>query len=196
MKKNEVFLAWLVLSLLLFPREGRPSAIPEPMVKFKTLKETVTQLLPGAKNLSRRDIVLNSKHLKRLEKYKNWDTDATEFVIYHAKNAGKKIQRTLILFPEHTRQGTLVVAVALDNGGTVTGTVLMEAQQPTMNFLMPLLRAGYMDSFSGKDRTLKLTLAKKYRSTGLSIISRTYALRIANAVKKSAQLFHIYFRKR
>ena len=167
----------------------------EPMVKFFSLKETVAKLLPEAKQLSRRDIVLEKRHLDQLANHKNWDSKETEFVIYHSKTAEKKITGTLILFPEQTRQGTIVVAVSLDNKGRVTQALVMEAQQPTVQWLLPLLRADYMDTFSGKDKSLKLKLAQTFKSDEFSAISQTYALRLANAVKKSSQLFHVYFNR-
>jgi hypothetical protein len=167
----------------------------ESMVEFFSLKETVAKSLPEAKQLSRRDIVLEKRHLDQLAKHKNWDSKETEFVIYHSKTAEKNITGTLILFPEQTRQGTIVVAVSLDNKGRVTQALVMEAQQPTVQWLLPLLRTDYMKTFIGKNKSLKLKLAEPFKSDDFSAISRTYALRLANAVKKSSQLFHVYFNR-
>jgi len=89
----------------------------EPMVPFFTLKETAEKLLPGAENLTRRDIELSADKRRELEKNKNWNSEEDAYILYHQKNAEKKITRTLVLFPEASRQGTLVVAVALDNHG-------------------------------------------------------------------------------
>lgn len=185
---------WALCGVLLWATSSE-AELTEPMVKFFTLKETVAQLLPESDKLSRRDIVLNEVQQNRLSRFKNWDTDTTEFVVYHSKNAKSKITGSLVLFPEHTRQGILVVAVALDNSGKVVRTILMEAQQPTVRWILPLLRAGYMETFAGKDQSLKLSLSGKFRDPAFSPISRTYALRVANAVKKSAQLFRVVFKR-
>jgi hypothetical protein len=186
---------FLFIGVIGFQPDQVEAKLVEPMVKFFSLQKTVAKLLPEAKILSRRDIVLEKRHLDQLSRHKNWDTKETEFVIYHAKTAAKKITGTLILFPEQTRQGTIVVAVAMDNKGKVNQALVMEAQQPTVQFLLPLLRADYMDIFSGKDKSLKLKLEQRFKGDDFSTISQTYALRLANAVKKSSQLFHIYFHR-
>lgn len=165
------------------------------MVTFRTLKETLTQLLPQSRNFTRRDITLNKGQVKHLKRNRNWDTFTREYVLYHSKNAENKITRTVVLFPQWTRQGNLLVAVGLDNHGVVTGTVLMEAQRPTVNSLMPVLRSDLLDSFTGKDKSMKLKLPKSLKKKSLAPISKLYALRITNAVKKSAQLFEIIFQR-
>lgn len=165
----------------------------ESMVKFSGLKETLSELLPAGETLTRRDIVLSENQLKQLARFKNWNSQEAEFIFYHSRNADDKITRTLILFPEQTHQGTLLVAVALDNDGKVIEARLMEAQEPTLRWVMPLLRVNYMKTFTGQDSGMKLALDKNLRRKGLSDLSKTYALHLANAVKKSAQLFEVFF---
>lgn len=197
-RRKAHFLRFAVLfaCILLIGNSGAATAAPlEPMVKFSGLKETLAELLPDQETLTRRDIVLTQDHLKQLENFKNWDTQETEFILYHSRNAKDKITRSLILFPEKTRQGTLLVAVALDNSGKVTEARLMEAQEPALRWVMPLLRADYMKTFVGADSGMKLVLDKNLRRKDLSDISQTYALHLANAVKKSAQLFKIFFNR-
>jgi len=164
----------------------------EPMVPFFSLKETVAKLLPGAEHLTRRDIELTAEKRRELEKHENWNSKEDRFVLYHQKTADKKITGTLVLFPEHSRQGTLVVAVALDNKGAVTEALVMEAQRPAVEWLLPLFRQNYMQRFAGLGENLNIQATARLKEDAPPI-SRTYALRIANAVKKSAQLFHVYF---
>ncbi|MEE9257954.1 MAG: hypothetical protein V3U37_00300 [Nitrospinaceae bacterium] len=196
MRQNLKLVIRILSFAVLFSASETFAEFPEPVVRFHTLKETVARLLPDSENLTRRDIALTAKHLARLKTFKNWDTDTTEFVLYHSRNKNEKIVRTLILFPEHTRQGTLLVAVALNNRGTVMEAVLMEAQRSTIDWILPLLRADYMKIFAGKDSALRLVLDKKFKDSSFSNISQTYALRLANTVKKSAQLFQVFFNKK
>ncbi len=170
--------------------------LPPKMVQFKTLREGLTALLPQTSNLSRREIVLEDRHLDRLRRYRNWDTQETRFTVYHAYNERERIVRSVLLFPERTRQGTLLVAVALDNQGGVTGALLLEAQEGTLRWVVPLLRAGYMQRFRGAGPSLDLSLDREFREADYPPISETYALRLANAVKKSAQLFTVFFLNR
>ncbi|MBI4383489.1 MAG: hypothetical protein HY579_05585 [Nitrospinae bacterium] len=166
----------------------------EPMVPFVSLKEAVAKLLPGAKKLTQRDIVLGGERLDRLRKLKNWDTDETQFTLYHARDEKGRIAGALVIFPEQTVQGPLVLAVALSNEGRVTEALLMEAGNKTVDRLLPLLRAGYMRTFAGKDKDMKLVLDKKFKTPEFSPLAQTYALHIANAVKKSAQLLDALFK--
>ncbi|PIQ97202.1 MAG: hypothetical protein COV67_05490 [Nitrospinae bacterium CG11_big_fil_rev_8_21_14_0_20_56_8] len=180
--------------LLLFSAAPSGALPREAMIPFSSIKEAVAQMLPSTGNLIRRDIVLDEKHLARLSRFKNWDTEETEFVIYHSRNAENKVTGTLILFPEHTRQGTLVVAVALDNHGRVTGARLVEAQEPTVQWVLPLLRANYLDRFKGATLALDLALPKEFKGKNFSSISQTYARRLANSVKKTAQMFDAVYK--
>ncbi len=166
----------------------------EPMVPFFSLKETVAKLLPGAEHLTRRDIELPPDKRQKLEQQKNWNSKEDRFTLYHQKTAEQKITRTLVLFPEHSRQGTIVVAVALDNKGAVTEALVMEAERPAVEWLLPLFRQNYMQRFAGLGEDLNIQATARLKEEAPPI-SHTYALRLANAVKKSAQLFRVYFER-
>lgn len=195
--KQNSFLAILFFLAVALQQDNLASAQPfQASTKFFTLQETVAKLLPNAQVLTRRDVSLTPKQLARLKKHRNWDSDTTQFVFYHARNKKKKIVRTLVLFKENPTRGRMVAAVALSNQGKVVDALLMEAQNNTINWIMPLLRADYMQTFIGKDKNLKLKLSKKFASSEFTSISQTYALLIANAVKKSAQLFHVVFNRK
>lgn len=166
------------------------------LIRFKTRVETLKQLLPETLNVTQRDITLTDTQLSKLKKLKNWNTDDVDFTLYHSKNKEEKITRTVILFPEYTRQGMFKVAVGLSNQGEVVEALVMEAENTVAEWLLPLLRTGYMETFAGKGRDMKLELDKKFTTRSYTPITQTYALHIANAVKKSAQLFDVVFRKK
>ncbi|MBI4388751.1 MAG: hypothetical protein HY580_01110 [Nitrospinae bacterium] len=195
---NKILRILILTALISAFQPGVPASAEtvEPMVPFFTLKEAVAKLLPNAKKLTQRDIVLDGERLNRLRQLKNWDTGETRFTLYHARNEKGKITGALVIFPEPTVQGPLVLAVALSNEGRVTEALLMEAGNKTADRLLPLLRAGYMQTFAGKDKDMKLVLDKKFKGQEFSPIAQTYALHIANAVKKSAQLFDALFKKK
>lgn len=193
---TKAFHGALVFLCLVLPTAVASAQPYQSHIKFFTLKETVAKLLPDSPVLTRRDIVLTGKQLRRLRKFKNWDSKTTAFVFYHAKNKDKKILRTLILFPEDARQGSMVMAVALSNQGRVVDAVLMEAQNKAVNWILPLLRAGYLQTFAGKKSDLKLKLSKKFKGREFSKLTQTYALLMANTIKKSAQLFQVAFNRK
>ena len=156
------------------------------------MQEAVKVLLPASPGLTERDFQLSPSQRQRLEKTKNWDTRETRFVMVHAKDKEKKITRTMIVFPESTRKGILRVAVGLSNRGRVTGAILMEAPHALIPWLQPLLKTGYMKTFAGKG--YKLKLHESVDGQSFPPLTRTYARHLANAVKKSAQLFQVAFR--
>lgn len=188
----------LVLASIIIYHSGAYAAeqAMSSLIRFKTRVETLKQLLPATEVVTQRDITLTEIQRRKLKKLKNWNTDEVDFTIYHAKNKEEKIVRTVILFPEYTRQGMIMVAVGLSNQGEVVEALVMEAENTVSEWLLPLLRSGYMETFSGKGKDLKLELDKKFTASPFTPITRTYALHIANAVKKSAQLFNVVFIKK
>lgn len=165
-----------------------------PMVRYHSLKDTVARLLPDAPVMTRRDVSLTSDQLRRLKTLKNWDSNETQFELYHARNQRKKITRTVVIFREYTPQGVLLVAVGLSNRGQVTDAILMEVPNRIVQWIQPLLRAGYMQAFAGKDFRMPLEPDPKFQNEEWSTLTRNYALRLANAVKKSTQLFQVVFK--
>lgn len=192
-KKNRM--GWVVvLSIAVLPAVVPAAEFMAPVVTFYTTQDAVKELLPAAPFLTERDFQLSPSQRQRLERTKNWDTRETRFIMYHAKNKEKKITRTMIVFPESTQKGILRVAVGLSNRGRVTEAILMEAPHALIPWLQPLLKTSYMKTFAGKDYKLKLNESLDGQS--FSPLTRTYARHLANAVKKSAQLFQVAFRSR
>ncbi len=165
-----------------------------PMIRYYSLKDAVARLLPEAPAITRRDVYLTSDQLRRLKTLKNWDSNDTQFELYHARNQRKKVTRTVVVFREYTPQGVLLVAVGLSNRGQVTDAILMEAPNRIVQWIQPLLRAGYMQAFTGKDYRMSLEPDPKVQNEEWSALTRNYALRLANAVKKSTQLFQVVFK--
>ncbi|WP_237097860.1 hypothetical protein [Nitrospina gracilis] len=164
-----------------------------PVIRYLTLKETVEALLPSAEELSKRNVQLSHRKLEKLRRLKNWDTNDDTFVFFHAKTKEGRITRTLVTFREYIRQGgVLLMAVSLDNDGRILEVRLMEAPNFVIQWIQPILRSDYLDSFKGKDHRLDLELGPEYRDR-FSGITQQFALKMANAVKKSAQLFMVEF---
>ena len=196
--KDFVFIRFVAGVLLLFcivlgPALGWADDFLRPVIRFHTLKETVQDLLPDAAELTKRNIELPSHKLAKLRRLKNWDTHDDAFVMFHAKNRQHQITRTLVIFREYIRQGgVLLMAVALDNDGRILEVRLMEAPNFVIQWIQPIRRSDYLESFQGKDHRLDLILDPEYREA-FSSITEQFALKMANAVKKSAQLFMVEF---
>ncbi len=161
-------------------------------VKLVSTKESVQRLLPKGK-LYVKEVNLGESQLETLQSHDNWNTPARHFKFFVSRDENGKLQRVMTLMVEFTRHGPVVVAVALDPQGQVTGAILTDTQVEPLTWLNPLLKKNYMQAFQGKDSTMALTLDAKWQE-GFSRISQDFARVIANAVKKSAQLFEVVFR--
>lgn len=160
-------------------------------VKLVSTKESVQRLLPKGK-LFVKEVDLTASQLKKLRSFDNWDTRTAHFRFFVSRDGAGKLQRAMVPMVEFTRHGPVVVAVALDSQGKITGVILTDTQVEPLTWLEPLLKKNYMQMFIGKDSRMPLTLDAQWK-TELSGISQDFAQVISNAVKKGAQLFDVVF---
>ncbi len=161
-------------------------------VKLLSMKETVQRLLPKGK-LFVKEVDLTQNQLDILRSFDNWTTRARHFKFFVSRDKQGRLQRVMTSMVEFTRHGPVVVAVALDPQGKVTGAILTDTQVEPLAWVEPLLKKNFMQTFQGKDSHMSLTLDAKWEN-GFSRISQDFALVIANAVKKSAQVFDVVFK--
>ena len=160
-------------------------------VKLLSTKETVQWLLPKGK-LFVKEVDLTVNQLEKLRSLDNWDTRAGHFKFFVSRDGSGRFQRAMVSMVEFTRHGPLVVAVALDPQGIITGVILTDTQVEPLTWLEPLLKKNYMQTFIGRDSRMPLTLDAKWKAD-FSRISQDFARVINNAVKKGAQLFDVVF---
>ncbi len=160
-------------------------------VKLLSMKETLQRLLPQGK-LFVKEVDLTPGQLEKLRSFDNWDTRAAHFKFFISRDQQGRLRRVMISMVEFTRHGPVVVAVAIDPQGKITGALLTDTQVEPLNWVEPLLKKNFMQAFQGKNSQMPLTLDPQWQQ-GFSRISQDFALVIANAVKKSAQLFDVVF---
>lgn len=160
-------------------------------VKLLSTKETVQRLLPQGK-LFVKEVDLTPGQLEKLRSFDNWDTRASHFKFFVSRDRQGQLRRVMISMVEFTRHGPVVVAVAIDPQGKITGAILTDTQVEPLTWLEPLLKKNFMQAFQGMNSQMPLTLDPQWQQ-GFSRISQDFALVIANAVKKSAQLFDVVF---
>ncbi len=161
-------------------------------VKLVSTKETVQRLLPKGK-LFIKEVDLTENQLDKLRSFDNWNTHASHFKFFVSRDNQGRLQRVMTSIVEFTRHGPVVVAVAMDPKGKITGALLTDTQTELLTWLEPLLKNNFMQTFQGKDSLMPLTLDDKWKND-FSRISQDFALVIANAVKKSAQVFDVVFK--
>lgn len=160
-------------------------------MKLLSTKETVQRLLPQGK-LFVREVDLTPGQLEKLRSFDNWDTRASHFNFFVSRDQQGRLRRVMISMVEFTRHGPVVVAVAIDPQGKITGAILTDTQVEPLIWLEPLLKKNFMQVFQGMNSQMPLTLDPQWQQ-GFSRISQDFALVIVNAVKKSAQLFDVVF---
>lgn len=163
-----------------------------PNVKLLTTREAVSRLLPANGKLFMKNVALSPEQTEQLEAKGNWDGSDTEYQFFVSRDENHRVLRAAILMTEHSRHGPMVVAVGLSPEGKVTDAVLTDIQTEPMEWVGPLLRAHYLSSFQGKGAEIDLTLADHWKQ-GTTEMAQAYAVLLANAVKRSAQLFELVF---
>ena len=165
-----------------------------PSIKLHTTREVIQQLLPEGK-LFIKEVTLNSEQKARLNAFDNWDTRNDHFKFYISRGEDNRLNRVMMSMIEFTRHGPMVMAVAIDANGQVQEALLTDIQMETLTWVDPILKSTYIQELRGKDSSMPLTLEPKWKKRFTSI-SQGFALSMANAVKKSAQLFQVAFRNR
>ncbi|PIQ97201.1 MAG: hypothetical protein COV67_05485 [Nitrospinae bacterium CG11_big_fil_rev_8_21_14_0_20_56_8] len=163
-----------------------------PNVKLHTTREAVARLLPEGK-LSLKEVTLEGENLKALESHENWDSQEDHFNFYVSRDGDRKLKRAAIFMTEFTRHGPVVVGVALDPEGKIADAVVTDVQAEPLEWIGPLLRIPFLESFRGKGSGLDLRLDEKWKR-GTTEMAQAYGVILANALKKSAQLFELVFR--
>ncbi|MBI4388750.1 MAG: hypothetical protein HY580_01105 [Nitrospinae bacterium] len=192
MKKNRLGfqVAALVLAALF---SGSAWAHVTPNMQLAGIRETVAKLLPYGQ-LYVKDIRLNEEQKHRLDALNNWKGQLGdgEFKFFITRDGGDRLLGALVFMNEFTYHGPVVVAVAMDANGKVADATVTDVPMEPLEWVSPLLRSDYLREFKGKTASMELALGPKWEN-GYSEMTRGYALFIANAVKRSAQLFDMVF---
>ena len=164
-----------------------------PNVRLHTTRETINVLLPEGK-LFIKDVKLPVSTMKMLWRTDNYDTHTDSYRFYISRNDRKEVLRVMTSITEFTRHGNLVVAVSLNPDGTVAEALVTDVAMELLTWVSPILKTDFLKSFRGKRSDMSLDLDDRWAKefTG---ISHDFAKVIANAVKKSAQLFDVVFKK-
>lgn len=163
-----------------------------PNVRLHTTREVVRQLLPTGK-LFVKEVTLTPQQKARLQAHDNWDTRTDHFKFYISRDENNRLQRVVTTMIEFTPHGFLVMAVALDANGKIQEAMLTDIQSEPLTWVDPILKSTYIQEFRDKDSSMSLTLEPKWKKS-FTGISQSFALSIANSVKKSAQLFDVVFK--
>ena len=160
-------------------------------VKLLSSKETIQRLLPQGK-LFVKEVDLTPGQLEKLRSFDNWDTRASHFKFFVSRDQQGRLRRVMISMVEFTRHGPVVVAVAIDPQGKITGAILTDTQVEPLIWLEPLLKKNFMQAFQGMNSQMPLTLDPQWQQ-GLSRSSQEFALVIVSAVKEAAQWLDVVF---
>lgn len=178
-----LFLSWAA------PNPG--SAHRTPVIKLASVKEAIHRMFPQQK-LFLKEVDLTDRQVEALESYGNWDSVDTHHKFFVSRGQDHSLKRAAVFMNEFTRHGNIVLAVAFDAKGRVVDVLITDIQSEILGWVEPLLNKNYTQTFRGKNSGMDLSLDSKWKTS--SSMTQTYALIIANAVKKSAQLFDQVFK--
>ncbi|MFQ5451247.1 MAG: hypothetical protein ACE5E9_11515 [Nitrospinaceae bacterium] len=187
---------WLTLWMAgwIFVSIGTGSALAHvtPVVKLSSTRDTIARLLPQGK-LSLKDVRLTPDQMQKLKSQGNWESHENHYKFFVSRAPDNQLQRAAVFITEYSRHGPVVVAVSLDPSGKVVDAILTDIQVEPLAWVEPLLQENYMREFRGKGGNMALALDTKWK-TRTSGMTQSYALIIANAVKRAAQLFDVVFK--
>jgi hypothetical protein len=162
-----------------------------PNVKLVTTKQAVSQLLPNGK-LFLKNVHLNNSQVETLKSSGHWNSHETNYKFFVSRDKNNSIQRAVVFITEFTRHGPIVVAVSLDSNGKVMDAMVTDIQMETLEWVGPLIRSGFLKEFRGKGSEFSLDLQSKSLAQ-TSSMTRSFAHILANAIKRSTQLYQIAF---
>ncbi len=182
----------LALSLLVVLMAAlAASAHVTPSVKIATTREAVSRLLPEGK-LFVKEITLTDEQMGKLKAQGNWTAHENCYRFIISRDENDKFLGAAVFITEHTRHGPVVVAVGLSESGQVKEVIVTDVQSEMLGWAQPLLKNGFLDSFRGKDSGMPLDIDAEVKDTNNGM-TRGFARTVANAVKRSAQLFNLVF---
>lgn len=198
MKNSKIVLVAFVIAVFL--AGGPVWAHVTPNVVLSTTREALVKLLPTGGKLFQKEAHLSDVDWNKLKSFGNWaEPDQgwsgggeRDYKFFISRDQNNIILRAVVFVSEFTRHGQVMVAVALDGNGQVTDALVTDVQEEPLEWVEPLLVSNYMAEFKGKDSSMSLQLGAKWSS--MSTMSQAYALSIANAVKRGAQLFDLIIR--
>jgi hypothetical protein len=186
---KKILTAFIISALFIGPSFALAHVSPN--VKLVTTKEAVSQLLPSGK-LFLKQVHLNNSQMQKLQSNDNWNSHEANYKFFVSRDKNNSIQRVAIFITEFTRHGPIVVAVSLDSTGKVMDAMVTDIQMETLEWVGPLIRNGFFQEFRGKGSEFSLDLQSKSLAQSSSI-TRSFAHILANAVKRSTQLYQLAF---
>lgn len=163
-----------------------------PNIKLISTKDALIRLLPQGK-LFLKDVSLSDEQMASLKNQGNWSSHENSYQFFVVRDNDNSLKGTAVFITEYTRHGPIVLAIGLDQDGSILGALITDVQTEAMEWIGPLLRTNFLDKFRGLKDNYTFTLNQNWKP-GTSPITKSFALKIANAVKRSGQLFNIVFK--
>lgn len=193
MNNKIISLGALTMILLFFTGSAAWGHVT-PNVKLMTTRETVASLLPEG-NLFLKEVQLTPEQVEQLKTGGYWTSQNTHYKFYLSRDRNNHLLRAMVFVTEFTRHGPVVLAVAFDPRGTIVDARVTDIQMEPLEWMGPLIRGNYMREFVGKNGNMPVSLAPKW-TTGTTKMTQAFALIVARAVKRSAQLFDTVFKQK
>lgn len=158
-----------------------------PPVVLASDRETVARLLAGSSRYFVREVRLSSAQRENIRQKTGWMPDEELYRFYIGRTADGATVGATLFVSEYTMHGPVRVAVALAPDGKVKEASVVEVSEETWGWVKPLLDAGFLQRFAGRDA--RTALSQRVDSGGS--LSRFYAGVIAQLVGRAAALYDV-----
>ncbi len=179
---------FMLLTLIILPVSVHAHVTPS--IRLISFKDAVRKIVQGG-DLRLKRVTINDEQATQMKAFGNWDLleENYNFIIKYDEN--HSLSRVVVQLKEYSRHGTIVIAVGMNSEGKVVNAFVTDVQNEVLQWIQPLLQDNFMQRFKGADTNMSPTTVLEGIN---SVMTRSYAKRIANAVKRSTQLFEVVFK--
>jgi len=184
---NKIHSLTLACALLAsFAPRPAPGHMTPPVV-LATDREAVSRLLSGASRYFVREVRLSASQQDAIRQKAAWTPDEDYYRFYVGRTADGVALGAVLFLSEFTIHGPVRVAAAIGPDGRIRGASVVEVTEESYSWVKPLLDAGFLRRFSGRDARGALGAAVDVGGS----MPRFYADVIARLIARAAALYDV-----
>lgn len=158
-----------------------------PPVVLATDRDAVSRLLGGASRYFVREVRLSAAQQDAVRQKTGWTPDADYYRFYVGRTADGASVGAVLFLSEFTIHGPVRVAAAMGPDGKIRGASVVEVTEETYSWVKPLLDAGFLRRFPGRDARGALGAAGDVGGS----MPKFYADVIAHLIARAAALYDV-----
>ena len=158
-----------------------------PPVVLASDREAVVRLLPSATRYFVREVRPSLAEQDAIRQRIGWNADDDYYRFYVGRTADGAPVGAVLFLTEFTIHGPVRVAAAFGPDGKIRGASVVEVTEETYSWVKPLLDAGFLRRFSGRDARGALVTTGDVGGS----MPKFYADVIARLIARAAALYEV-----